>query len=172
MRRGLRILCYTTGMFKAIDSIDKKISKAILTAKHRKEWLDLTAIFSARYLIFVVYFLIALEKGLLAPLMVLAITEIIVLALQYLIKRPRPFQALHHKTLAKHWVPTPSFPSAHSSVAFALATYAIGGTSGIVAALFVFAALIALARVYVGVHYLSDVVTGAIIGITVSLALL
>jgi len=59
-----------------------------------------------------------------------------------------------------------SFPSGHAARAFALAILALGLGPVWLACLLVFwAPLVGLARVILGVHYLSDVVVGFLIGI-------
>ncbi|MDR2502186.1 MAG: phosphatase PAP2 family protein [Oscillospiraceae bacterium] len=82
-----------------------------------------------------------------------------------IVMRPRPYEVLANITTL---VPLPadsSFPSGHTAAAFAcaLAIYHSRGAKYGVAALF-FAALTALSRVYVGVHYPSDVLSGALVG--------
>ena len=63
-----------------------------------------------------------------------------------------------------------SFPSGHSARAFLIATIAAGlGPAGLALALWIWAPLVGLARVAMGVHYLSDIVAGALLGILVAL---
>jgi undecaprenyl-diphosphatase len=63
-----------------------------------------------------------------------------------------------------------SFPSGHAARAFLIATIASGlGPAGLAVALWIWAPLVAFARVAMGVHYLSDVLAGAIFGIVVAL---
>ncbi len=58
-----------------------------------------------------------------------------------------------------------SFPSAHSSTSFAAArAYAALLPAGAQRVLYLAAALMALSRVYVGVHYPSDIAVGAALG--------
>ena len=57
-----------------------------------------------------------------------------------------------------------SFPSGHTSTAFALATITVSHWPEIAAALWIAAFLIAASRVVLGFHYLSDVVAGAALG--------
>ncbi|MBE0415410.1 MAG: phosphatase PAP2 family protein [Dehalococcoidia bacterium] len=65
----------------------------------------------------------------------------------------------------------PSFPSESVAVAFAFATGVwLSKRGGLGAVMLLMAALLAFARVYVGVHYPLDVVAGAAIGILSSLA--
>jgi undecaprenyl-diphosphatase len=63
-----------------------------------------------------------------------------------------------------------SFPSGHAARAFLISTIAAGlGPPGLAMALWIWAPLVALARVAMGVHYLSDIVAGALFGILVAL---
>ena len=60
--------------------------------------------------------------------------------------------------------PDPSFPSDHATFAFAVAVALVLGSRRIGIVALCIAALIAFSRVYVGEHYASDVVAGALIG--------
>jgi membrane-associated phospholipid phosphatase len=89
----------------------------------------------------------------------------VVLAVKFLVKRKRPegeWGGIYRNT-DPH-----SFPSGHAARAFLLA---VVGTAlappWLAAVLWVWAPLVALARVAMGVHYLSDIVAGAILGIIV-----
>jgi undecaprenyl-diphosphatase len=63
-----------------------------------------------------------------------------------------------------------SFPSGHSARAFLIATIASGlGPPGLAIALWIWAPLVALARVAMGMHYLSDIIVGALVGILVAI---
>lgn len=62
-----------------------------------------------------------------------------------------------------------SFPSGHAARAFLIATIATGlGPAWLAIALWIWAPLVALARVAMGVHYLSDIVAGALFGILIA----
>jgi membrane-associated phospholipid phosphatase len=62
-----------------------------------------------------------------------------------------------------------SFPSAHSTAAFAAVT-AMTRIAPEAAALYLLAALIAIGRPYLGMHYPTDVVGGALLGVALGLA--
>jgi membrane-associated phospholipid phosphatase len=90
----------------------------------------------------------------------------LVLLIKFRIKRKRPegeWGSIYRST-DPH-----SFPSGHAARAFLIATIAAGlGPSWLALALWIWAPLVALARVAMGVHYLSDVVAGALFGIVVA----
>ncbi|HVP21104.1 MAG TPA: phosphatase PAP2 family protein [Anaerolineaceae bacterium] len=90
-----------------------------------------------------------------------------VFAIKFSIRRRRPegeWGAIYRNT-DPH-----SFPSGHAARAFMLATLAlITGPAWFGAALLVWAPLVSLARVAMGVHYLSDVIAGMIVGLAAGL---
>lgn len=95
------------------------------------------------------------------------------LALKNWVRRPRPFAELETLTLLIGQPSEYSFPSGHASSSFA-AGWAMFRTLprrwGIPA--LALAVLISLSRLYVGVHYPTDVLGGAVVGIAAaSLAL-
>lgn len=95
--------------------------------------------------------------------------SMIVQALKHWIYRPRPFEVLAIQQLIVDHERGNSFPSGHATIYFALA-FAFWGTKYFWP--FVILAVIgALGRVVVGVHYPLDILTGAVIGSTVSLLL-
>ena len=66
-----------------------------------------------------------------------------------------------------------SFPSGHAARAFLIATIATGlGPAWLAIVLWIWAPLVALARVAMGVHYLSDIVAGALLGILIAFSAL
>ena len=91
----------------------------------------------------------------------------VVLAIKFLVRRERPQGEWGgiYRTTDPH-----SFPSGHAARAFLIAVIAFAlGPTWLGAVLWIWAPLVALARVSMGVHYLSDVVAGAVLGVIVAL---
>ena len=90
-----------------------------------------------------------------------------VLAIKFSIKRKRPEGEWGR---IYRYTDPHSFPSGHAARAFLIATIATGlGPTWLAIALWIWAPLVALARVAMGVHYLSDILAGALFGIVVAL---
>lgn len=86
--------------------------------------------------------------------------------------RPRPYVADPGQDPLTRAVLEVSFPSGHAATAFAGATALLRFLPRRAVPLYVLAAAIAWSRVYVGVHYVSDVVVGAGLGVATTLLLL
>jgi undecaprenyl-diphosphatase len=97
----------------------------------------------------------------------IAVLAVLVLSLKFLVRRRRPegeWGGIYRQT-DPH-----SFPSGHAARAMLIAVLAAGlGPTPLAAVLWVWAPLVALARVAMGVHYLSDIVAGALLGVLVGL---
>ena len=92
-------------------------------------------------------------------------TEII----RYFYNRPRPFEILSNIYQLLEHSPGGSFPSGHAAFFFALAT-SVFFYRKIWGIIFFLAALsIGLARVSAGIHWPSDILAGAVIGILTSI---
>lgn len=95
---------------------------------------------------------------------------VLVLAIKFTVRRRRPageWGAIYRNT-DPH-----SFPSGHAARAIFLAVLALGlGPLWFGILLLIWAPLVALARVALGVHYLSDIVVGVILGVLAGLGML
>ena len=94
------------------------------------------------------------------------------LTIKPLVSRPRPWLAIEDfVSLVPEHDPN-SFPSGHTNAAFAfaLAVWACAPKKWMKAAAVVMAAVMGLSRLYVGVHFPSDVLAGAAIGSLCGLA--
>lgn len=91
----------------------------------------------------------------------------LVLAIKFSVKRRRPEGEWGR---VYRFTDPHSFPSGHAARAFLIATVAAGlGPAWLAIALWIWAPVVALARVAMGVHYLSDIVAGTFLGILVAL---
>jgi len=97
------------------------------------------------------------------------IALLLVMPISNAVDRVRPFVAHPHAKLLISHGRDPGFPSDHATGAFAMAMalWLYDRTIGAIA--FVLAAIVAFARVYVGVHYPGDVIGGALLGMAVAL---
>jgi undecaprenyl-diphosphatase len=98
----------------------------------------------------------------LSVLVAIIALAVVVLAIKFTIRRRRPagdWGGMYRKT-DPH-----SFPSGHAARVVLIAVLALGMGPGWLAVLIcIWAPLVALARVAMGVHYLSDIVAGFILG--------
>jgi undecaprenyl-diphosphatase len=101
-----------------------------------------------------------------------AVALAIASVLSGIVDRPRPFAAdpgtVH--LFAKH-AADPGFPSDHATAAFAIAVALLLRNRAWGAIVLVFAAILAVGRVAMGIHYPSDVLGGAALGSLTAVAL-
>ena len=96
----------------------------------------------------------------------ISVLAAIVMGIKFFVRRKRPegeWGSIYRIT-DPH-----SFPSGHAARAFLIAVVATAlGPAWLAVLLWVWAPLVALARVAMGVHYVSDVVAGAIFGVVIA----
>ena len=96
-------------------------------------------------------------------LIAIVILAVIVLGIKFSIRRRRPegeWGAMYRNT-DPH-----SFPSGHAARAFLIAMLVSGlGPAWLILVIWIWAVLVALARVMMGVHYVSDIAAGVLLGL-------
>ncbi len=139
---------------------ENPVANAFLT------WFTFTA--ETVFMVFLVaaLYLGGYRKEALVVAVVLLVTNVITYGLKYLIARPRP------SDLGILPESEPAFPSGHTSNAFAFATALSYYHRKAAPFLFVWALLIAFSRVFLGFHYVTDLLGGAAVGIVVSLVVI
>ena len=97
----------------------------------------------------------------------ISVLIVLVMSIKFLVRRRRPegeWGGIYRNT-DPH-----SFPSGHAARAFLIAVVASGlGPVGAAIILWIWAPLVALARVAMGVHYISDIIAGTALGIVTAL---
>ncbi len=88
--------------------------------------------------------------------------------LKRLISRNRPFETIDKiDFLGKEWKDK-SFPSAHTAAAFSNAFVLSFYYTNFTILFYLLASSVAISRIYMGVHYPSDIIGGALVGLTVA----
>lgn len=98
----------------------------------------------------------------------LVATSALVSTVKALVGRVRPCDAL--AALEPVFISSPgghSFPSGHAAGSFAFAAFVASVRPAFAAPAFVFAALVAWSRCFLGVHYPSDILAGALVGMSI-----
>ncbi|HHV78663.1 MAG TPA: phosphatase PAP2 family protein [Firmicutes bacterium] len=97
-------------------------------------------------------------------LIALASSHAVVRLLKATVKRQRPYMVLSHVAVRGPRLRDLSFPSGHTAAAFSVATCFAATFPGIALLFTLLASLVGVSRMYVGMHYPSDVIFGAFLG--------
>ena len=109
----------------------------------------------------------AYQRAVLRALIAVGFANLVVLIFNQHYFRARPFE--EHEIILLFYQPTDSsFPSNPAAVAFAMASGMWQGSRKLGLLLYGLAALWGLSRIFAGVFYPSDVVAGALIGVSIS----
>lgn len=95
----------------------------------------------------------------------LIISQTITYSIKALLGRERPYNTLEDLNTFDIVLKDHSFPSGHTSASFAIATAIAFNIPQISILVFLIALIIGISRIYLGVHYPTDVAAGIIVGI-------
>jgi undecaprenyl-diphosphatase len=117
---------------------------------------------------FIIYLVIKKEKKL-ALLITAGIIAgaILTFPVKYFFERERPYEQIDSTRLIAPTEFDPSFPSGHTEMSFLATTIASKFHPEYSKYLYAFSIIVALSRIYVGVHFPIDTIGGVIIGILV-----
>lgn len=99
-------------------------------------------------------------------LVAIAFSLTIYMVMKYAIDRPRPYEVFPIDPLYRSF--DPSYPSGHAMTAFAAAGIIGLRERKYLTILLAMACIVGVSRVYVGVHFPYDVVSGAILGLLIA----
>ena len=147
-------------ILKKVNS-DKRLSLALIIVSHASVIASAVA-----YLVFL-YRCFALSKILfIKAIAVTAIPFLLVSVMRGVINAKRPYELYDFYDTPPKNKRGHSFPGRHAFSAFLISTVAFPLMPAVSAALFVLGILLCFSRVLLGVHFVRDVVAGALIGIS------
>jgi undecaprenyl-diphosphatase len=106
------------------------------------------------------------KKWAVVQFIAISVLVVLVLSIKFLVRRRRPegeWGGIYRNT-DPH-----SFPSGHAARSFLIAVVASAfGPAWLAVILWIWAPMVAIARVAMGVHYVSDILAGAILGVVIT----
>lgn len=164
------------GILQTIRNFDYGTYRLFHGAIHNRQWLNEFYLFFAKYGIIISFlsfiYLISKKKvhAFFCAFLATAFASFVDLVLILFWKRPRPFVSHSDEIITPITqglkVDPISFPSGHTYIVFAIATSVfLYGHRKLGVALFILAILVAISRVGAGLHYPSDIIGGALLGI-------
>src|SRR5512139_3714952 len=135
---------------------------------HTLPWLTYLGSHFAFILFIILSWVITRQRKVLRRLIFLyAIQLVVIYGLKFLTQRQRPFLFLEMGSKISKGpgeILDPSFPSAHADFSFMMATLLAAWFPRYWIIFFIIAVFISWTRIYLGVHYPTDVIVGAFLG--------
>lgn len=150
----------------------------LLKSVYQKKGLTLAlriASHTASVLCALLFFISLIRSALLSPLsalgyaLIVGIGFVLVSLARRIINLPRPYEVYDFYSAPPKERAGLSFPSRHTFLVFAVATGSFPLFPIASAALFLFGIILAVARVLLGIHFIRDVIAGALLGALSSL---
>ncbi|MDO8486382.1 MAG: phosphatase PAP2 family protein [Candidatus Staskawiczbacteria bacterium] len=162
-------------------NIDLYIFNSINSLAFKWYWLDFTGFVIARYseyiLIVVLILFLAVNferywRMILEVIIAAILTRFVfVKIINELWFKSRPFVSNNVNLLVDYNAKEASFPSGHASFYFALSTIVYSYNKKIGIIFYIVSLMIVLDRIFVGIHWPSDILAGAVVGVLVGLVL-
>ena len=117
------------------------------------------------YMFLVVYAFLSERSALVMLIFGASIPFVLVTLLRHFIDAPRPYELYDFFEYIPKEKKGHSFPSRHVFSAFVIATLAIPVSIPLAAAIYLLGVSLSISRVFLGIHFIRDVLAGALIGI-------
>src|SRR4030043_618566 len=131
-------------------------------------WLTYLGSHFAVILFIILSWVLTRQRKILRSLVLLyAIQSAVIYSLKFLIQRQRPFLFMEMASKLSKGpgeILDPSFPSAHAAFSFMMATLLAAWFPRYRFIFFLFAGFIGWTRIYLGLHYPTDVIAGSLLG--------
>lgn len=158
-----------------VSGLDEKIFNGVNQFTGKNVCLDSAAIFFAEnfqyFVVLLLVFILATNYRKYLKMAVAAVVAavfsrfIVTEIIRFIFPRIRPFVEKSVNILINYNSKEPSFPSGHAAFFFAMAMVVYFNSKKLGAAFFIFAFLISISRVFSGIHWPSDILAGALVGI-------
>ncbi|MCK8486441.1 phosphatase PAP2 family protein [Paenibacillus sp. MBLB2552] len=102
-------------------------------------------------------------------LIALTLSHLLAVLIKKRFQRTRPYEALQNARISIHPLKDYSFPSGHTTAAFSTFIPFLFASPGLAQVLLPLAFIVGLSRIYLGVHYPSDVLAGGLVGAATAL---
>jgi len=165
-------------MLKKMNELDKKLAFSMLKYYHHHTFNEIMKFISSCGDFGMSWLIVILMTNLFDKTRQMSIDMLIALivatligqvSIKSLVKRPRPCHTYKDVNML---IPIPSdlsFPSGHTTSSFACSTVMFLYSPWLGMLGFIYAILTAISRLYLFVHYLSDVIFGMILGINIGI---